>query len=225
MDPAELQRAIILSTLTRDLPRSFWEDIAIRSRQAYLDVFHQVRNDPTILDEQRLDALYQARHFRMEHLLKTVAEAHGLACSATLLVTNNRSYVYASSGAVGLTQAYVPTIGEMPKPARFRERHSELNRLVTIPGLDFGLEPRELLASKEFYGLIAHNPAGRRFTESEQALGMIQLCVPTVGCSGWAAELPVQEIIASYRVAAPSPTPVTERGLTWKVQQEEEKKK
>jgi hypothetical protein len=218
MDPAELTRATILGTIVRDIPKGFWEDLAARTRQGYLDVFHQTKNDPNILAEQRLDSLYQARHFRMEHVLKTASDAHGLASSATLIATNNRRYVYASMGSVGLTQAYVQTIGEMPKAARFRERHSELNRVVSEGMLDLGIEPAELLASKDFYGLIAHNPAGKRFTENEQALGMIQLCVPVVGCGAWAAELPIQEIIAAYAAA---PAEITERGPTWKVEKDD----
>lgn len=223
MDPEDLtsadrQRLSILSILVRDLPRGFWEDLRTRSRQAYLDVFHQIRNDPNILDEQRLDKLYQDRHFRMENLFKVLADGHGLACSATLLVENGRRYVYASMGAVGLTQAYVPTIGEMPKPARFRERHSALNRIVREPGLDFGLEPEELVELKAFYGLVAHNPVGKRFTESDQALGMIQLCVPVEGCASWAAQFALQEIISAYEVDKPAAKP--ERGPSWKREDE-----
>lgn len=218
MTPAERRRQHILAILVRDLPRAFWEDLRGRVRQAYLDIFHQVRNDPNVLDEQRLDKLYQDRHFRMENLLKVVSDAYGLDSSAALLVENNRRYVFASMGAVGLTQAYVQTIGEMPKPARFRERHSELNRIVREPALNFGLEPPALVELKAFYGVIAHNPVGKRFTETDQALGMIQLCVPIDGCTSWASQFTLQEIISAYAIEEPTPKP--ERGPSWKRDEE-----
>ena len=213
------RRASILATVVRDTPRDFWEAISARARQTYLDAFHQTQNETSLLNEQRLDSLYQSRHFRMEHLLHSVAEAHGLACSATLVVENNRRYVYASKGAVGLTQAYVPAIGEMPKPARYRERRSAINRIISEPELPFGLEAPELLEAKEFYGLIAHNPVGKRFTVEDQTLGMMQLCVPQEGCTSWAAQLTVHEIIAAYTADVRA-----ERGPEWKRPIEEEKK-
>jgi hypothetical protein len=111
MDWDQRTRAIIVSTIARDTPRAFWLDVRVAARHAYADTFEQVRNDPTALNEQRLDKLYQDRHFRMEHLLATAAEQHGFACSRTILAENNRTYVYATKGAIGLTQAYVPSIG------------------------------------------------------------------------------------------------------------------
>ena len=214
------RRAGILSTVVRDIPREFWEDMRARTRQTYLDAFHRTQNETNLLDQQRLASLYQSRHFRMEHLLHAVAAAHDMACSATLLVENKCHYVYASRGAIGLTQAYVPSIGEMPKPARFRERHSAINRIITAPQLDFGLEAPELLEAKEFYGLIAHNPVGKRFTVEDQTLGMIQLCVPDAGCSSWAAQFTVHEIIAAYTTDTKA-----DRGPEWKRPVEDDKKK
>jgi len=217
----DLPRAGIVDIIVRDTPKAFWEDLRARSHQTYLDVFKQIENDPNVLAEQRIDSLYQQRHFRMENLLKTLADSHGLATSATLLVENNRRYVYVTKGAVGLTQAYVPSIGEMPKPARFRQRHSAMNAIAQAPGLDFGLDAPELLELKAFYGLIAHNPGGKRFTEFEQALGMIQLCVPAAGFKAWSAQITLQEIISAYPAARPEAKP--ERGPTWKAPADDKK--
>ncbi len=211
VSPAEKQRQAILGILVRDLPRGFWEDLRASSRRAYLDAYHQILNNPNVLASQRLDMLYQDRHFYMEAMLKTLADKHGLASSETLLAENNRTYVYASIGAVGLTEVYVPAIGEVAKPARFRERYSSINGAIRNPGLDLGLEPRELLEVKAFYGMIAHNPAGRKFTEDDQTLGMIQLCVPVEGCTSWAAQFSLQEIISAYEVKTES-----DRGPEWK---------
>lgn len=214
LSPDDLTRATVLEIVVRDTPKAFWEDLRARSHQTYLDVFKQIENDRNVLAEQRLDNLYQQRHFRMENLLKTLADGHGLATSATLLVENNRRYVYVSKGSVGLTQAYVPAIGEMPKHARFRQRHSAMNAIAAAPGLDFGIDAPELLELKAFYGLIAHNPGGKRFSESEQALGMIQLCVPASGFKSWAAQITLQEIISAYPATRTEAKP--ERGPVWK---------
>lgn len=215
-------RTTIIALVVRDTPKAFWEDLRARTHQTYLDVFKQIENDPFILDEQRLDSLYQQRHFRMEHLLKTLADAHGWATSATLLVENNRRYAYVTTGAIGLTQAYVPAIGEMPKPARFRQRHSALNQIGRERVLDFGTEAPELRELKAFYGLIAHNPAGKRFGKAEQALGMIQLCVPAAGCKAWEAQVTLQELISAYPAAPRKAQP--DRGPTWKAPPAEREK-
>jgi len=221
MDQQEMQRKAVIATVTRDLPQGFWADMGAGTRQAYLGAFHQVKNDPNILDDQRLDQLYQVRQAHMEKILMDVAVKHGLASSTTLLVENGRRYVYAAKGAVGLTQAYVQTIGDMPKPARFRERHAAQNRVVSEPRFDFGEEPSVLLHAKRFYGLIAHNPVGKRFSERDQALGLIQLCIPNPSCSSWIVQTALQELIAAYAPVVASEA--KERGPTWKTDREEKK--
>ena len=145
MDWYERLRSTIVSTIVRDTPKGFWEEIRDRGRQTYLDTFHHVRTDPYMVVNQRIDSLYQVRHFRMEHLLATVAQQHGLACTPTLPSENKRHYVYVTKGAIGLTQAYVPAIGAMPKPARFRERHAKLTDIPKSPRFDLGDEPAEAI--------------------------------------------------------------------------------
>jgi hypothetical protein len=214
MEARDRLRAVVVSTIVRDTPKSFWEDARTVTRQSYLDIFHQVAHDPNLIREQRLDKLYQDRHFRMEHQLANLAERHGLSHTSTLLVANNRAYVYVTKGAIGLTQAYVPSIGAMPKPAQYRARHAAVNEIAASPRLDFGDEPREALLGKDFYGLLAHNPAGKRFTEHDQRLGMIQFCVPVKDCSEWAVELTIEEIVSAYEIAAPVAKP--DRSMPWK---------
>lgn len=223
MDWQQRLRDTILSTIIRDFPQKFWEEAKRRTQQTYLDVFYQVQLDPNVVAEQRLDKLYQDRHFRMEHLLAILADEHGLAQTSTLLTENNRHYVYATKGNIGLTQVYVPAIGSMPKPARFRERHAALSNIPKFPRLDLGDEPPEVLLGKDFYGLLAHNPVGKRFTEREQRLGMMQFCIPVNDCSRWAVELAIEEIVSAYQVAAPAEK--VDRRLPWKKRGEEEGKK
>jgi hypothetical protein len=109
----------------------------------------------------------------------------------------------------------------MPKPARYRERHAALNEIVTAPRLDLGDEPPEVLLGKDFYGLLAHNPAGKRFAADEQRLGMIQFCVPDREMQVWAAQLAIDEIISAYDSIAP--TQKADRALPWKQHNKDKK--
>ncbi len=214
METQDELKTAIMSAITRDYPKAFWEEAREAARQTYLDVFHQVSADPNILPDQRLDFLFQARHFRMEHVFMKLAERHSLPSTATLLVSNNRRYVLVTKGSIAMTQAYVQTIGAMPKPARYRERHAQINALSLQPQLDLGREPREAFLPKEFYGLLAHNPVGNRFDEQDQRLGMLQFCVPMSDCSAWVVELTMEEIISSYD--APAKDAKLKREMPWK---------
>lgn len=214
MDWYQRMRAIIVSTIVRDTQRAFWEDVRTGTRRTYSDVYEEIRNEPNVIHEQRMDKLYQVRHFRMEHLLATIAQKYDWAYTSTLLVENHRCYVYVTKGAIGLTQAYIPAIGAMPQPARYRERHAALNDIVRVPRLDLGDEPREVMLGKDFYAILAHNPVGKRFAETDQRLGMIQVCVPTKDMSEWAVELSIEEIIGEYKSEPPSKKP--DRRLPWR---------
>ena len=214
MDVLKRVRGTIISTIIRDIPGKFWEDARAGTRRVYADSFEQIRADPNVVKEQRIDKLYQDRHFYMESLLQKLAHVHGLECSSTILIENGRSYVYATKGAVGLTQAYVPSIGTMPKPARFRERHAALNSIPKAPRLELGDEPREVMLGKDCYGVLVHNPAGKRFSDQDQRLGMIQFCVPYCDCSGWAIELSIEEILYAYDAVAL--VKKKDRRLPWK---------
>ena len=214
MDFTSRLQATIISTIIRDYPRAFWQDFRARGRQVYLDEFHAVLNDKNLVHNHRLHKLLQDRHFRMEHLLSSVAQEHSLAVSSTLVVENNRRFVYVANGNLGLTQSYVKTIGAMPKPARFREQHAAMNEISRSPRLDLGDEPSGVILGKDYYGIIAHNPIGRRFDEDCQRLGMMQFCVPFGDCSGWAAELTIEELLSAYDAVAPARG--TDRRLAWR---------
>lgn len=221
MDTLDQLRAVILSTIVRDTPRDFWSDIRDRAKLTYPDVFHQVRAEPNLVDNQRIDLLYQLRHCRMEFLLKSLAEKHAVPCSPNVVEKNRRYYVYAVSGAIGMTQSYVPTIGAMPKPAKYLDRLAAMNAISRTPQLSLGDEPPEVFVGKDFFGLLAHNPVGKRFTEQDQALGMIQFCVPMQDNSEWAAQLSIAEILLAYEAQAPSEKP--DRALRWRGRDKKEK--
>jgi len=182
-----------------------------------MDAYHEIAADAGYLAEQRKDALLQMRHFRMERLLISLAEKYGLARSPTVLAENARSIAYVTGGDVGMTQAYVADIGAMPKPARFRERFAER---MALPRLDLGDEPPEVMIGKSFYGLLAHNPVGRRFREEDQKLGTMQFCLPASDCKAWAVELTIPEILMAYEAAKPAAKP--DRSLPWKIERRKE---
>lgn len=219
MDDAERLKSMIVSTFVRDTPKQFWMDLRGGVRQSYADSFFKIKNDPNILKEQRIDCLRQLRHFHMESLVSSLAERHGLVRSLTKLEDNGQHYVYVTGGDVGLTQSYVPAIGELPKPARYREWLASMN---DIPRFDLGDEPPEVLIGKSYYGLIAHNPVGTRFHEDEQKLGMVQLCVPHKELKSWALELAIEDLTAAYPTSKPDrsskPSPV------WKHRKSDDKK-
>lgn len=194
----DLVRAAALAAVVRDTPKEFWSALLPLLRQTYKDTFFQAQNDPGILDQQRLDALYQSRYFRMESVLFALTTEFGFHASTNLVERNGRSFVFAAKGGVAITQAYVPAIGEMPKAAKFRSHYAAMNAPGRGGVLDLGDQPVELLQMKDFYGIIAHNPVGKRFEEDFQSLGMAQLCIPNPACTGWWAQLPVQEILANY---------------------------
>lgn len=146
----------------------------------------------------------------MDWELHQAALLHGLAVTAKELPSNKWRHTYATAGSFGLTQSYVPNAGDLPAPAKFREALAEAANCPRLP-LD---GPEEIYAVKEFYGLIAHTPVGKRFAEDEQKLGTLMLCVPDRTMKAWALAVSVPELIAMYPVDKQAPK--EERGPTWR---------
>jgi hypothetical protein len=217
-----LNRDGVLRALVAYVPSPFWLTLAARVRQTYRDCFEQALHNPQIDTNQRLDWLLQHRHFCMEKVLSTVSSDHGMPVSSSLVVANNRRYMLVGCGPMLFTQAYVATLADVPHPARFREHHSRMNAVSANQQLRLGDQPEELLEKKDFYGIITHNPIGRRFTETDQSLSMIQFSVPEIGCSDWVAQLTFQEVIDAYGRADKKEAPRRDRDAPWK---ESEKKK
>ncbi|MEE4379009.1 MAG: hypothetical protein V2J55_16075 [Candidatus Competibacteraceae bacterium] len=208
----QIQRGLE-AQIVSSIPRGFWEDIRGSAKQAYRDVYAEVKADPNVVDEQRLNKLHQDRHFRMENVFLSLAQKHNLDYSAALIERNKRTYVYVVTNSIGITQAYVKRIGDRPNPARYRE---SLARVSAVPRLDLGDDPISICMPKQFYGLITHNPLNhRKFDESSQQLAMMQLCIPTLDSKKWAYEFSIEEVLAMY--------PETEKSIvspnrkpTWK---------
>ena len=78
MESDEWYRDITLEIITREMPQRLWRRIMERWRSAYMDVFSSVRADSMLLDEQRIQKLYQDRYFRLENDLIAAATDVGL---------------------------------------------------------------------------------------------------------------------------------------------------
>lgn len=217
MDANERLRATAINMIVRDTPAQYWTDLRALAVIAYADVFADVAADKNVLPDQKIDYLLQRRHFRMEKLIVDLAIKHGLSHSMSLIVQNNRRHAYIFKGDVAMTQSYIQTIGSMPQPAKFREK---LANSMDLPRLDLGDEPAGAFVMPNLYGLIAHNPIGRRFREDEQKLGMIQFCLPAGDCKAWAAEFTITEILDAYPVAPKKDVP--KRSMPWKKPKDDE---
>src|SRR3546814_13491058 len=84
MDWRERLHSVVLSTIVRDFPAGFWEDIRTGARQAYLDVFHQLDADPKLVSDPRIDTPSQVRPLRLEHLLTKILLQHAIPFSSPL---------------------------------------------------------------------------------------------------------------------------------------------
>lgn len=191
----EVYREIAIATCVASLPKAFWENASRLFAQMYGEAFQSVANNNGIAREQRMAMLYQERHFRAERQLQKLAESVGVAVSFSVISRNSSAYCYVAAGDLGITQAYVQCLGAFPKPAAYRNALSAKN---IIPRLDLGDEPKDMLAPKPRYALLAHNPAGMKFSEDDQRIGSLQVCIPSEDFASWGAELLLPEIVAAY---------------------------
>lgn len=189
-----LLREHILNQATASIPKGFLVEVQDRIRRAYSEEFATVKHNPTTLSEQQLFKLKQDRCFRIDWEIHQAAIAHGLNVTAKELPNNSWHHTYVTSGAFGLTQSYVPRIGDLPQPAKFREALAEAANCPRLP-IDDSAEIYEL---KEFYALFAHTPVGQRFGEAEQKLGTLMFCVPDRAMKDWVLSKSVPELIALY---------------------------
>jgi len=206
----ERLRKYLAEQVVINIPRGFLDEIQRRTSAAYQDQFQQVDHDPTTVQEQRLARLIQDRFFRMEWELSQAAKAQGMPATSKPLPENSWQHTYVSTGAFGLTQSYVTAMGVLPQPAKFRDDLAQAARIPRFP-ID---DPKEIYELKKFYGLFAHNPIGRTFSERDQKLGSLQLCIPYHDMKGWALEISVVELLAHYPVEAKKVEPT--RSPTWK---------
>lgn len=202
-------REHVIAQAVRSIPEAFLREVNDRFPRAYAEEFAELAHKPARLPEQRIFNLIQDRCFRIDWELSEAARAHGLPYTVKPLPANSWRHTYVTSGGFGLTQSYVQRTGDLPQPARFRDRLAEAARCPRLP-ID---DPAEIYAIREFYALLAHNPVGRGFTEEEQRLGSLMFCLPDSGMKGWAVEISVPELLSHYPAVA---RPRIERGPSWK---------
>lgn len=190
----ELLREHILAQVTTSIPKAFLVEAQERIRRAYPEVYLAVAHSVTTLPEQQIFKLNQDRCFRVDWELHEAAKAHGLNVTAKELPHNKWHHTYVTAGAFGLTQSYVPRVGDFPQPAKFREALAEAANCPRLP-LD---DAAEIYSAKEYYALLAHTPVGRRFVEEDQKLGTFMFCVPDRTMKTWALSIGVSEVIALY---------------------------
>lgn len=195
MDDYERLRDTFLGMIIRDIPEQFWVDLRALSMITYSEAFASAFADKALLPQQKIDYLLQRRHLMMEKLLVETAGKHGISYSTTAIPENGRHHAYVFAGDVGMTQSYVQAIGSLPQPAKYRK---QLANAMDLPRLDLGDEPKGALNVPHLYGVLAHNPVGKKFTLEAQKLGNIQFCVPARDCRGWAAEITIAEIFDAY---------------------------
>lgn len=190
----EQVRQHILTQAMKAIPKSFLVEMQDRIRRAYLEEFSSVSHNLTTLAEQQIFKLNQDRCFRVDWELHEAAKAHGLSVTAKELPSNKWRHTYATVGVFGLTQSYVPRVGDLPHAARFREALAEAANCPRLP-LD---DSAEIYSVREYYALLAHTPVGRRFVEADQKLGSLTLSVPDRTMKAWALSISVPEFIAMY---------------------------
>jgi hypothetical protein len=197
----EKLREHTLEVLAASAPETFWRGLQDRTRTLYRGEYAEVASDPRLNDSQRLNKLWQDRHFRMEWLLADEANKCGLPASARLIEKNGCAFTLVSAGGVTMTQKYVASQGDMPSAAKFRADLAAINDFHRQRHLLLGDEPQELFLPKEINGILLHSPVGPRFSEEHQALGAMGFFVPDQACKEWAVELTLAEIIAAYAPA------------------------
>jgi hypothetical protein len=210
LEAIDERKAHIKAKAVDAIPKSFLLDMMRRAELAYPSTFADVLHDNTTLPEHKLAKLRQIRCFRMEYEMAQAAKASGLSFTAKSLPENDWNYTYVVTGSFGLTQAYVQQMGLLPNPAKYRENLANAARIPRL-ALD---DDAAIYESRNFYGLIAHNPIGQIFEESKQKLGSMQLCVPFEGMKGWALEIPLPELLSLYPIVTKEPIATPEP--TWK---------
>ena len=178
MELKDQYREFVLNAITEDMPQATWQRIVDRAKGTYGSSYGIVASDPSLLDEQRSQKLFQERYFKMEHAVIAAARETGVAASAKLIGTNQCFYGYVARGRVGFTQSYVKFSGEMPSPAGFRKQLAEMAEFKRASRLDLGDEPVELLTPKSINGILLHSPVGTKFSKDQQMLGQLGSMLP-----------------------------------------------
>ncbi len=211
----ELMRAHVVAQVVSQIPKGFLTEFYQRSERAYSDEFSEMSHKAARVDEQKRLNLIDERHYRIDFELLEAAKSYGLSATAHPLPENTWRYGYVSCGTFGLTQSYVRRIGDLPKPAKFRDRLASASRMPRMPLT----EAEDIYEVKDFYAIFTHNPVGDKFSEEQQRLGSLMFSVPCEDMRKWAVNISVPELITEYptvkkdsKVRGPTWKPIEKRG-------------
>lgn len=192
----ELMRQHVISRAVAEIPKGFLENFNQRMQRAYADEFADMQHRPARIKSQRPFNLIDERFYRADHELFEAAKDFGLNATANPLPQNAWRHVYVSCGEFGFTQSYVRRIGEMPKPAKFRESLASAAKMPRLPLT----EASDIYDLKKFYAIFTHCPIGDGFKEEQQRLGSLMFSVPYEDMNEWMLNISVSELITMYPV-------------------------
>jgi hypothetical protein len=172
-------------------------------RWAYSEAFAAVQADPRILAAQRPAKLLDDRFYLAERALHDAAIEGGVTSSGQKIEINKWVYTLVRSGGVCMVQAYIPTPEDFARPARFREQHAALNSFLQRPQFAFGDVPPEIFEVAKVAGILVHGPVSKVFDEEGQKIGFLQFAVPSLDYQYWEMNIPVSEIVSTFRAQAP----------------------
>lgn len=199
------------------IPKGFLKDFQYRTSIAYKEAFKETELSSSILQEQKLQRLIAVRYFHVESAFKKASENYGLSFTAKQLPENSFRTGYVSCGHFGFTQSYVQCIGDLPQPAKYREKLASAGNAPRLP-LD---EPSDIYKPKQHYAIFTHNPKGKYFSEEMQSLAELRLSIPYNDMKGWVLNISIMELIAHY--PADDKKVSAHRAPTWKRKQKRRK--
>jgi hypothetical protein len=211
----ERMRQYVVGRVVAQIPKAFLEDFYQRAERAYLDEYAEMAHKTARIRSQRRFNLFDERFYRIDHELFEAANDFGLSVTADPLPENTWRHVYVSCGEFGFTQSYVRRPGDLPQPARFREKLASAGNMPRMPLT----EPEDIYELKDFYAIFTHSPIGDEFSEERQRLGMLMFSVPFADMKGWAVNISVPELVAEYPAAKRVDN--KSRGPTWKRREKE----
>ncbi|MGD0193140.1 MAG: hypothetical protein ABSD74_20585, partial [Rhizomicrobium sp.] len=184
-------------------PVAVWKGLGDQVPWAYAEAHDSAENDPRVLPDQASFKAAQDRHFFLEYTLSTIAKETGSAFVSSIVLENGWRYGIFRAGKVTFTQKCVGSYGEIPPPAKFRERLAESNGFIRQGKFAF-MRDAVKVTEAEINGVLIHGPESRSFrSPGFSRPAFICYAVPFPDYSGWVAKYELAELVASYIAAQP----------------------
>lgn len=193
-------RRQVLDAITGNIPRIFWAEAEQRADWVYKESYEDTINDSRVRPSQARFRIPDDRHWFMEQALCENTETHGGVAALGEVKINSWYYTLVHFGFVTLTQKYVHSAGDLAAPAKFR-KHLAATNSFSRQGDLFSPSgpPSPSTQLSALNGILIHGPLSRDFRREEfRQLGFIRFAVPYSDYSGWAVNMSMAEIMASY---------------------------